>query len=349
MRNKNTYIIASLFLFIILLNSFAEENPYFIIAKKDVDLKIPKGFPKPVYDFRNNKVTPEGFLLGRKLFHDPILSRDSSTSCASCHQRFAAFAHIDHPLSHGVNGLIGNRNVPAIQNMIWQKNFMWDGGVNHIELQPVAPITNPKEMDETLFNVIQKLQRNKEYVVMFNNAFHDTTVTSERMLKAISQFICMMISSNSRYDKFINGKDIFSANEMNGLKIFRSHCVNCHQEPLFTDNTFRNIGLKPDTALKDSGRVAITGLDTDYMKFKVPGLRNVEMTYPYMHDGRFKNLKQVLDHYANGNFFTTNFDTAIVRNVGLTEDQKTDLIAFLKTLTDKEFLHDRRFIDPNIK
>ena len=130
--------------------AFIEDNPYFIINKKDVEFKIPKGFPKTVYDFRKNKITPEGFVLGRKLFYDPILSKDSSISCAFCHQRFAAFAHIDHSVSHGINGLLGKRNVPAIQNLAWESSFMWDGGINHIELQPIAPITNPVEMNETL-------------------------------------------------------------------------------------------------------------------------------------------------------------------------------------------------------
>jgi cytochrome c peroxidase len=349
MRYSRSLIFLSVLIIIFLLNGFIGENPYFIITKKDVELQIPKGFPKPLYEFKNNKPTPQGFLLGRKLFHDPVLSKDSSTSCSSCHQRFAAFAHIDHSLSHGINGLIGTRNVPPIQNIIWQKNFMWDGGVNHIEVQPLSPITNPKEMDESLENIIVKLKRNPVYVDLFYKAFHDSVITSEKILKAISQFTGLMISSNSRYDKFMRKEDTLSTAELNGLNLFRNHCENCHKEPLFTDNTFRNIGLIPDTALRDAGRAKITGLETDFMKFKVPSLRNVEMTYPYMHDGRFKNLQQVLNHYSEGNFFTANFDSSIVRNIGLTGAEKSDIIAFLKALTDQEFLHDRRFIDPNIR
>src|SRR5205823_2389941 len=135
--------------------------------------------------------------------------------------------------------------------------------------------------------------------------------TSERMLKAISQFLCLMVSNNSRYDKYVKGEEQFTEAETRGLTAFRSHCENCHKEPLFTDNSFRNIGLEPDTALKDVGRAAITGLQSDYMKFKVPSLRNVELTYPYMHDGRFKTLQQVMNHYATGNFFTSNIDSSI--------------------------------------
>jgi cytochrome c peroxidase len=329
-------------------SSFAENNPYFIITAKDIEFTNPLGFPQPVYDFKNNPVTPEGFMLGRKLFYDPILSKDSSISCAFCHQRIAAFAHIDHTLSHGINSLIGNRNVPAIQNMIWQQTFMWDGGINHLEVQPLAPLTSNKEMDESLVHVLAKLQHNKSYVADFNAAFKDTVITSEHMLKALAQFTGMMISSNSKYDRYVKGEEEFTPQELNGLQLFRSHCINCHKEPLFTDNTFRNIGLKPDTALADSGRMRITGVAGDYMKFKVPGLRNVAMTYPYMHDGRFKTLQQVLAHYANGKFFT-NYDKAIEKNIGLTSQEQADIISFLKTLTDQQFLHDRRFADPNFR
>jgi cytochrome c peroxidase len=348
-RGKALIVAFALTAVLIMLNGFVDENPYFIITQKDVELKLPKGFPKPVYEFKDNTPTPEKFVLGRRLFYDPILSKDSSISCGFCHQRIAAFAHIDHTLSHGINGLIGHRNVPAIQNEIWKKSFMWDGSINHLEMQPLAPITNPIEMNESLDNVIRKLQRNKEYVALFQKAFNDTIITSQKMLRAIAQFTGMMISDNSRYDKYIRGEEQFSDQEIHGLQLFRSHCENCHKEPLFTDESFRNIGLKPDTALKDSGRMAITGDPGDYMKFKVPSLRNVELTYPYMHDGRFRNLQQVLNHYANGNFYTNNYDKSIERNIGLTETEKAELIAFLKTLTDKEFVYDRRFADPNFR
>jgi cytochrome c peroxidase len=338
-------LLAALYL---CLNSFVEDNPYFIITAKDVELKVPKGFPKPVYDFKDNNISPEAFVLGRKLFYDPILSKDSSISCAFCHMRIAAFAHIDHTLSHGINGLIGNRNVPPLQNLIWQQNFMWDGGVNHLEVQPLSPLTNSHEMNEDLVHVLKKLQGNTEYKTMFQSAFKDTLVTSEHMLKALAQFTGLMISSNSRYDKHLRGEEEFTDAEEHGFELFKNHCENCHKEPLFTDNTFRNIGLKPDTALNDSGRVKITGLADDYMKFKVPSLRNVGMTYPYMHDGRFKTLQKVLEYYATGNFYG-NYDKSIERNIALTAEEQADIIAFLKTLTDQEFLHDRRFADPNYR
>ena len=328
---------------------FTGVNSYFIITKDDVKLIVPKGFPKPVYTFKNNTLTPEVFVLGRKLFYDPILSKDSSTSCASCHQRIAAFAHFDHPLSHGINGLIGKRNVSALQNLIWKDALMWDGGVNNLEVQPINPITNPVEMNESLANIIQKLKHNKDYVEEFNAAFHTNVINSEELLKSLAQFTGLMVSANSRYDKYIRKEDTFSKAEQHGLVLFRANCAACHKEPLFTDNSYRDNGIGSDTSLKDMGRGAITGQDADNMRFKVPSLRNIEMTYPYMHDGRFRNLEQVLNHYTHTAKLTDRADTVLKKGISLTEEDKKDLLAFLKTLTDKEFLYDRRFADPNMK
>jgi len=349
MKSKSIYILLYLLLSVIVFNSFIQDNPYFKITKQDVELKIPKGFPKPIYDFNKNKLTPEGFVLGRKLFYDPILSKDSSISCSSCHQRIAAFAHIDHPLSHGINGMIGKRNVMSLQNLIWRDAFMWDGGVNNLEVQPINPITNPIEMDETLSNVVEKLKHNKEYVEAFYSAFHDNTINSERILKSLAQFTGLMISSDSRLDRYKEGKETFTETELNGLKLFQTKCANCHAGALFTDNSYRNNGLKADTALRDRGRSIITGKDEDNNKFKVPTLRNIEMTYPYMHDGRFRNLQQVINQYADPKNFDKGYDLSLNKIGVLTEKEKGELIAFLKTLTDKVFLYDRRFADPNIR
>jgi cytochrome c peroxidase len=328
------------------LAAFTSDNGYFTITANDVKLHYPKEFPKPSYTFQNNLPTPAGFTLGRKLFYDPILSKDSSISCGFCHQRIAAFAHIDHPISHGINGLLGKRNVPALQNLIWQKAFMWDGGVNNLEVQPLSPITNPVEMNEDIGSLIARLNRTKTYTAMFKDAFGDTLINSQRILKALAQFTGLMISCNSRYDKFIRREDTLSAAELRGLQLFRSNCESCHKEPLFTDNTYRNIGLKYDESFKDSGRIKITGIKDDFMKFKVPSLRNVEMTYPYMHDGRFRTLKQVLDHYTGSIDFDAGADKELEKAQSLTEKDKYDIITFLKALTDKTFLYDRRFVDP---
>ena len=346
MNNKT---IVLLLIICAALLGFTSTNTYFLITKEDVSLNIPKGFPKPKYKFKNNTPTSEIFTLGRKLFYDPILSKDSTISCGGCHQRIAAFAHFDHPLSHGINGLIGKRNVPPLQNLIWQDTYMWDGGVNNLEVQPINPITNPVEMNETLAHVLEKLRHNKAYAEEFRIAFNDTAITSEHLLKALAQFTGLMISSNSRYDKYINGEDTFSVTEKRGLELFRAKCATCHEEPLFTDNTYRNNGLKPDSSLKDRGRGMVTSKEFDDYKFKVPSLRNIERTYPYMHDGRFRKLTEVIDHYAKPENFSPNTAKEMYEIGKLSEQDKKDLLAFLLTLTDKTFLYDRRFVDPNVQ
>lgn len=345
MRKAHWFVFAVVVLFAL---GFTAGNSYFDVTAKDVALQVPKGFPKPRYDFKDNKLKPEVFVLGRKLFYDPILSRDYSTSCATCHQRIAAFAHTDHALSHGIYASIGKRNVPALQNLIWKDAFMMDGGVNNLEVQPLSPLTNHIEMDEDLPHVLGKLQADSVYPGLFKAAFGDTAITSKRMLKALTQFIGLMISADSKYDKFTRGEADLSEQEMSGLKLFRQHCADCHKEPLFTDNSYRSIGLAPDTLLNDSGRIIISGKAEDCYRFKVPSLRNIEMTSPYMHDGRFRTLRQVMDHYSNGSFYE-GYDKAIDKNIGLNDAEKKDIIAFLKTLTDKTFLYDRRFADPNYR
>jgi cytochrome c peroxidase len=298
---------------------------------------IPEGWAKPVYDFSKNPLTKQGFELGRHLFYDPILSRDNTISCASCHLQATGFTHVDHELSHGIDGKIGNRNSMTIMNVAWSKNFMWDGGVNHLDMQPLAPLSNAVEMDENLGNVIKKLNASTRYKTLFSNAFGDSVVTSQRMLLAFSQFILQLNSYNSKYDKYVR-KEVggeLNTQEINGLQLFRTHCASCHTEPLFTNNGFEKNGLPMDTTLNDFGRMNVTHNAADSLKFKVPTLRNIQFTFPYMHDGRFKKLRDVLNHYAT----TDKLKTPIALN----SNEKTDIIAFLLTLTDNEFLFDKRF------
>lgn len=342
-----------LFLFFILVVflqfCFEIDDPFFKITKKDVVFKIPKDFGKPVYSFSENKITPEGFILGRKLFYDTILSLDNSISCGTCHQQYAAFAHIDHALSHGIQDRVGTRNVSALQNLAWSENFMWDGGINHLEVQPISPLTNKVEMAESLEGIISKLKKRADYQKAFYLAFEDSLINTERIMKSLSQFMGLMISSNSRFDKYIAGKEKFSDSEKNGYKLFMSKCVSCHKEPLFTDQTFRNNGILPNPRLNDKGRAIITENENDNYKFKVPSLRNVELTFPYMHDGRFKNLNEVLNHYNNTSNFAEGTDELIFKIGKLSKVELNDLKLFLLTLTDKTFIYDRRFADPNFK
>ena len=333
---------------IVLIISFAfvSQNPYFIITKADVELKIPKNFTKPIYNFKNNELEPKQFVLGRKLFYDPILSKDNSVSCASCHEQFAAFAHIDHRLSHGIYAKIGTRNVPALQNLIWKDAFMWDGSIEHLEMQPITPITNPIEMDETLEHVIFKLKKDSVYALLFKNIYKDSIINSQRLLKALTQFTALMISANSKYDQVMAGKTQFSKQEAEGLKLFRIKCAACHAEPLFTNNRYKTNGLSIDTSLNDLGRGKVTKAKLDDYLFKVPSLRNCERTYPYMHDGRFRSLVDVLNHYAGIHNAAPTQQQELNKIGVLNETEKAHIIRFLKTLTDFEFLHDRRFKNP---
>ncbi len=314
-----------------------------IVTEDDIVLSWPDYFPTPVYNFEENPRTKEGFLLGKKLFYDPLLSRDNTISCGSCHQQFVAFAHSDHKFSHGIDNLLGVRNSPVLFNLMWQKEFFWDGGSKHIEVQPIGPITNPVEMDETLENVIAKLSNRADYRSLFKSVFNSDSITSQQMLKALVQFMGSFISATSRYDKYLQDQSNhpFSTDEKAGLTIFEQKCGNCHAPPLFTDNSYRNNGL--DETFKDSGRFRITNINSDMGKFKVPTLRNIELSYPYMHDGRFETLEQVLSHYSNGVKQSGTLDPTLSGGIALSATEKTQLVAFLKTLTDIEFTKDERF------
>lgn len=319
-------------------------------ALADIEFKVPQGWPLPVYNYSSNPLTKEGFRLGRKLFFDPLLSRDSSVSCGSCHQPFAAFSQLDHKVSHGVEERVGTRNSPALFNLNWHSSFFWDGGVTHIELQPFAPITNPLEMDETLANVVAKLQSKEGYRQMFKDAFGTEEVTTQRMSRALAQFMGMLVSSNSPYDKYIRNEGSLNTDELAGLAVFRSKCTPCHTEPLFSDFTLRNNGLKlmvNEKGVIDSGRGVITPMHPDsYYKFKVPSLRNLRYTAPYMHDGRLATIDAVLDHYTSDVQHTPNLDPLLTNGISLSSQERQQLKAFLNTLNDETFVKDIRFQEP---
>lgn len=311
--------------------------------EETVKFYVPHGFPQPVYDFSMNPVTADGFRLGRKLFYDPILSRDNTISCGSCHQQDFAFAHGQHQVSHGIDGQLGTRNAPGLWNLAWNQTFMWDGGITHIELQPLGPIQNPVEMDETIANVIAKLAADPEYPPLFEAAFGNDTITTQRMTQAIAQFMGLMISDNSKYDQVQRGEATFTAQEEYGLATFRSKCASCHTEPLFTDRMYHNTGLQPEPTIMDMGRFRITALPQDSMKFKTPSLRNLALTGPYMHDGRYNTIAECLDHYTNSIYQSTTLDAQLTAGIPLTAQEKSDLIAFLATLTDYTLINDPKF------
>ena len=310
-----------------------------------LNFDIPKGWPKPHYDFSKNPLSEEGFQLGRKLFYDPILSRDSTISCASCHLQQTGFTHVDHDLSHGIDGKIGNRNSLTLQNLAWTKNFMWDGGVNHLDVQPIHPITSELEMDETVENVVSKLQKSDNYSTLFQKAFGTKNITGQLMLKALSQFTVALTSSNSKYDKVMRKEENFTPMEQSGYLLFKQNCASCHQEPLFLSDKFEYNGLETDPTLNDFGRMKITQNPSDSLKFKVPTLRNVQFTFPYMHDGRFKTLNEVIKYYNTLNE-NKMLPKELSKPMHLSDNNRTDLLAFLITLTDKEFLFNPRFSFP---
>jgi len=315
--------------------------------------RAPANFPEATYTFNNNPITQEGFELGRFLFYDPILSSDSTVACANCHQQSKSFADPVHRFSKGVNDASGIRNAPAIQNMAFQEQFFWDGGVNHLDFVPINAITNELELHETLANVVNKLARNESYATRFQKAFGTPELNSQKMLFALSQFMAMMVSANARYDHYVRGEgESLTPEELVGMKLFQQKCASCHATDLFTDGTFRNNGLDTDFE-KDEGRSRVTEREGDRGKFKVPSLRNAELTAPYMHDGRFNTLEKVLDHYRNAVADSETLDPLLrqgsAMGIVMSEEEKTQIIAFIKTLTDREFITDKRFSAPVVK
>lgn len=312
-----------------------------------LDFKIPDGWPKPPTDiFAKNKLTEEGFQLGRKLFYDGRLSKDGNFPCASCHQQFAAFANYEHDFSHGFNNAFTKRNAPPLLNLAWMTGFQWDGGVNHIEVQPLSPLTATNEMAESLDSILIKLKKDTAYPRMFKAAFGTTEINSQRLLKALAQFTGSIVSADSKYDKVKKGERVFTSTELNGYNTFKEKCASCHKEPLFTDNSFRNNGLSLNTVLNDYGRMKITGDKKDSLKFKVPTLRNIALTYPYMHDGRFFTIGQAIDHYRTGiQTNQPNLDSALKNKLPMTITEKNNLIYFLFTLTDSALVHNPRFAE----
>jgi cytochrome c peroxidase len=233
----------------------------------------------------------------------------------------------------------------TMMNLAWSKTFMWDGGVNHLDVQALNPITSSVEMNETLKNVILKLQKSDKYKSLFLAAFGDENITGQRVLKALSQFELMLVSSNSKYDKVMRKDALFTDQEQRGYQLFKTNCASCHSEPLFTNGKYENNGIPLDTTLNDIGRQRITEKSEDYLKFKVPTLRNIQFTNPYMHDGRFLKLTEVIKHY-NSIKKNTNLPKQLQKLMNLSDNERVDLVAFLLTLTDNEFLFNKRFSYP---
>jgi len=251
-----------------------------------------------------------------------------------------------HPLSVGVDNRLGMRNAPSLVNMAFVPEFFWDGGVTHLDFVAINAIESPFEMDETVENVVEKLNQKNLYKDLYYEAFETPEITLPYTLQALAQFVNLMISSNSRYDKFArNEGGVLTSQELEGLELFNAKCFSCHSGDLFTDFSYRNNGL--DSSFADKGRYEITALNSDIGKFRVPSLRNVELTSPYMHNARFSTLEEVLDHYESGMKYYETLDTSFINPDGLgivfKDGEKTSIISFLQTLTDREFLSDTLF------
>lgn len=304
----------------------------------------------------DNPQTAEGIVLGKKLFFDPILSGNNTQACADCHAPENAFTDSDR-FSDGIDGTLGNRNSMPLFNLAWNydEKFFWDGNTFSLEHQAFVPVSDPVEMKSSWIQLEQKLQEHPEYPNLFQEAFGTSTIDSTLVTKAIAQFERTLISSNSKFDKFLLGEVTLTQQELNGFNVFmdeaRGDCFHCHgsdKNPLWTDNSFHNNGL--DETFTDLGLGRVTGDPSDNGKFKSPSLRNLEFTAPYMHDGRFNTLEEVINHYSEGLKTSSTIDPLMKKvaqgGVGLTSQDKTDLKAFLLTLSDYEFISNPNFINP---
>jgi cytochrome c peroxidase len=308
----------------------------------------------------NNPQTVEGVSLGRKLFFDPILSGDGTQACASCHAPEFAFTDSSQ-FSTGITMQQGNRNSMALFNAAWtnnptNKNFFWDGRASNLEHQALGPVTNPIEMNNTWPNAVASLQADANYPNLFNDAFGTTTIDSTLVTMALAQFERTLISGNSRADLFFIGQGSLTSAELSGYEVYKDEfggdCIHCHGLPvnvLWTDNDFHNNGL--DATFLDNGLGAFTGDPADNGKFKTPSLRNLAYTAPYMHDGRFTTLDEVIDHYSSGLVHSPTIDPLMKQvaqgGVQLNPQEKADLKAFLLALSEPGFITNPDFQDPN--
>ncbi|MEZ5007997.1 MAG: cytochrome c peroxidase [Chitinophagales bacterium] len=312
-------------------------------------------FPPPVIP-ADNPLTEEGVALGRKLFFDPILSADGTQACANCHLPSSGFTD-NRQFSPGIDGIVGNRNSMPLFNAAWNfgERFFWDGRSRGLEEQALEPVTNPIEMHNTWVNAMSSLQAHPDYPELFNQAFGTSIIDSSLVTKAIAQFERTLISGNSKFDRYLLDEINLSPAEFRGLNVFMAEeggdCFHCHgnpANPLWTDNDFHNNGL--DSFFTDKGLENVTGNPFDRGKFKTPSLRNLVFTAPYMHDGRFATIDEVLEHYSTGVKVTTTTDPlmqfSFQGGVQMTPEEKSDLKAFLLTLTDSSFITNPAFQAP---
>ncbi len=320
---------------------FASGTPY--------RLEVPPGFPKPVIP-ANNPMTVEGVALGRRLFYDNLLSANNTMSCASCHLQNNAFTD-PRRFSVGIDSIAGRRNAMPLFNLAWDRHFFWDGGSTNLESQAIDPIVNPIELHQPLTEMLAKLNAHPEYPALFQKAFGSSTIQTAMVAKAIAQFERSIISADSKYDRYLRGEESLTEQEQQGLQLYldvdKGDCFHCHtMNGLFTDYEFRNTGL--DSVYADDGRASITLNPDDVGKFKTPSLRNIALTAPYMHDGRFNTLMECVEHYNSGFNNHPNLDPNIsTKERGrMTQAEMEAIVAFLNTLTDYSLIQNPNFSAP---
>ncbi|PTS96770.1 cytochrome-c peroxidase [Pedobacter sp. HMWF019] len=326
-------------------------------APHAVKLRVPVNFP-PVLEHADNPLTEEGIELGRMLFHDVRLSGNNKISCASCHRQDLAFSDGIALTTVGVSGQALARHVPVLFNLAWaESGLFWDGGSKNLESQALGPLTSADEMFQDLNVLEQELKADPEYVKRFAMVFKDG-IRSVNVIKALAQFQRTLISGTSKYDQYRragSGAGL-TESELLGMNLVNSKCKACHSGELFTDDNYHNNGI--DVAFNDDhegiyqGRFRVTFNPLDLGKFKTPSLRNVLVTAPYMHDGRFKTINEVLDHYQSGIKISPTTDQLLYQNRGqagipLTQKERQAIIAFLGALTDHEFMTNKQINNPN--
>jgi cytochrome c peroxidase len=333
-------IMAFLSILLWLTSCNTDDSDMISIDNPEIELKIPSGFPELNAFVSENKPTKYGVELGEKLFADKRFSADNTISCSSCHIQENAFTD-HHPQAIGIEGRIGLRNTPSIQNLAFMKFYNWDGSKLQLENQALVPIITHEEMNSSILEVIGKIKNDSDYKDLFRKAFGDESVTPERIYKSIAQFEYSLISANSKYDKLKRKEESFTESELKGYQTFQQKCASCHAGELFTDQSFRNIGFPLNTDTNEGGRGRVTGIASDFMSFRVPTLRNIEYTAPYGSFGQFPTLRSVLDYFDNGVLKGDNLDPIFKNNdakIPLTEEEKMNLISFMKTLNDNDFI-----------
>lgn len=319
-------------------------------APTPFELEIPDALP-PMLIPDDNPLTVEGVTLGRMLFYDPILSGDSTQSCSSCHNQSYAFTDEGNRLSIGIDGLEGKMNAMALFNLGYAEQFFWNGRAFGLEQQAGMPVEDPLEMHAFWPDVVNRLNDHPTYPDKFNEAFGTSEITRELAQKAIAQFERTIFSGDARYDRLVDRVENWTQEEFVGYQIFFSEtgdCFHCHGYDLFTDNDFHNNGLDSVFGPNNMGLYDVTGDPNDIGKFKVPSLRNVAVTAPYMHDGRFNTLMEVVDHYNTGIVESPTLDPLVNKPTRpiLDQYQKECLVQFLETLTDTAFLNNPDYGNP---